>query len=524
MDKENLPPSFKFIEQKNMVVFNYKLYDHNSALWFMNDESRRYLFINGNHPPFVLNGRELEFMVRMKVPFFINNRFEFRMNGNTVEATYYDEDGIGKVMNAGKAIKNLPWLVPKSDSDIESMVNQVKAKLDPNLEFRIVSGNDILYWYHGTNYASNTGSLGNSCMRYGRCQPYLHIYRDNPVEMLIAVDSENKLHGRALLWPRKMWNRNYWDDVDYIMDRIYGKDHVIEKFKGYAKDKKWVYKNRQTFQEVDTWRVPGQYDVCVKRCRMNLDHVNFDEYPYMDTFNRIDWEQSCLKNHGTGCMLDSTEGYASEGYECCNCGSDIEPDNEVWVNDNRYCSDCTVYSEYSDCDLLDGDSQYCEPISSYIHYDDAVQITYGRFEGQYTHYDEIMDVYNNEHENMIVPECDVTYLNAPVPFIDGDPMLRIHFINGIQNEKYRVASLHERYTRGCWESFMDDVFSHIRSENASTETNRHITQIVITCLNNEEVVGAIQEIDIIDDYSTQIHQTMCAIAEHYPSSFESLSI
>jgi hypothetical protein len=521
MTKDDLPPSFKYIEHKNMVVFNYKLYDHKSALWFY-DDSRNYLFLSQNYDPLCVNGMELEYMNRMKIPFFINNSIDFRMNGNAVEATYQDENGNNQVMNAGKAIKNLPWLIKKTDSDIESMVNQVKAKLDPNLEFKIVSGSDILYWYHGTNYASNTGSLGSSCMRYGKCQPYLHIYRDNPVEMLIAIDSENKLHGRALLWPRKMWNRNYWDGVDYIMDRIYGKDHIIQKFKIYAQNKKWVYKNRQTFQENDTWRVPGDYELCVKRCRMNLDNINFDEYPYMDTFNRIDWDESCLKNHGQGCILDSTEGYINDNtYSCNNCGSDVEDDDSVWVNDERYCSDCTVYSEYSDCDFLENDATWCEHISSYIHYDDAVKITFGSYIDQYTHYDEIIEVYNNEHENLIVPESDVTSRYAPVPFYCEDPILRIDFKSRDENHDggYLVASLHQRYTRNCWEQFMDRVYSHIRNKNASPEPNYHVIQIIIKTLNNEEII-----IDINDNYSTEIHETMCAIAEHYPLTFESLTI
>ena len=103
------------------------------------------------------------------------------------------------------------------------------------------------------------------------------------------------------------------------MDRIYGNDHIITKFKRYAQEKKWVYKNRQTYSEANTWRVPGDYTLEEKRCRMNLVTSSFNEYPYMDTFNRLNYDDMCLKNYGNGDILDSTEGYTTEGYACNEC-------------------------------------------------------------------------------------------------------------------------------------------------------------------------------------------------------------
>ena len=510
-----MPPAFKYIESKQFVVFDYKKYDQDLGVWFINNDSSMYLFNDQSFEPLTCDTMELTYMNRMRVPFFVNHGISFHVNGGALEASYYDQNNNNKIMSAGKAIKNLPWLVKKTDADIEKLVNQVKAKLDPTIKFSIVSGVDILYWYHGQNYAENSGSLSSSCMRYGRCQDYLRIYSDNPVEMLIATDEQNKLRGRALLWPRSMWNKNYWDNVDYIMDRIYGKDHIIEKFKQYAQNKQWVYKNRQTYQEVDTWRVPGDYELCVKRCRMNLDNINFDEYPYMDTFNRIDWNDKCLKNHGTGSILDSTEGYSRETESCNSCGGECNEDNSSWVDDDRYCEECAVYSEYSDCDLLRDECRYSEVLVSYIHDDNAVEITHGSYRNDFTHYDEIVEVYNDN--TIVVPECDVTTSHAPVPFICGDDILRVDFINN-QDTNYLIASLSEMYNERCWEEFMLDVYSNIRSTLDATDIDARVVSVVI------KTVGEHVEVPINNNWSVNLHETMCAIAEHYPANFESLTI
>ena len=100
----------------------------------------------------------------------------------------------------GKYFKNLPWLYKKSDSDIESMVNILKAKYIRNVTIEEVTGEDIRKFYHQNYYAEQaTGSLANSCMRYGSCQEYLYIYMQDGIRMIIVLDQNGKLVGRAIV-------------------------------------------------------------------------------------------------------------------------------------------------------------------------------------------------------------------------------------------------------------------------------------------------------------------------------------
>lgn len=512
-----MPPAFKWVEAKDFVIFNYKLYDHNAGIWFMQGDDTRYLFedqeINCINTTI---STELYLMNRMKVPFSENHMLRFMTNENGITTSYYNYKHERGYMNPGKALKQLPWLTPQDDSTIERMVNDIKAQLDPDVNFKIVSGDEIKYWYLGDRYAEKSGSLSSSCMRYTRCQEYLGIYTENPIEMLIATDNSGELRGRALLWPKSMWNKNYWDDVPYIMDRIYGNDHIITKFKKYAQENNWVYKNRQTFSETQTWRVPGSYEVEEKRCRMNLKNSSFDEYPYMDTFNRLDEYDDCLKNHGSGTILDSTEGYYRDEPCCNSCGNVYNEDDSHLIDDEHYCDECAVYSEYSDISILRDECRYSEVLGSYIHDDDAVEITHGNYRNDFTHYSEIVEVYNNN--TIVVPECDVTTSNAPVPFICDDNLLRINFINNVGNSYYLIASLSDRYNSRCWENFMLDVYSNIRSSQEASNLDACIKEVVIKT-NNDEVV-----VTINDNWSETLHETMCAIVENYPANFESLTI
>ena len=106
--------------------------------------------------------------------------------------------------------------------------------------FKIVSGSDILHYYHHTSYLRESGSLGNSCMKYDLSQDYLDLYTDNTdkISMLIMVDKNSKLIGRALLWSN--------DDVK-IMDRIYTIDDETYQyhFKKWADDNGYWYKKEQ---------------------------------------------------------------------------------------------------------------------------------------------------------------------------------------------------------------------------------------------------------------------------------------
>ena len=167
-----------------------------------------------------------------------------------------------------------------SDSDIEKFVDKFKAawttrklKQEEKSPLRLVSGEEIKFWYSRTNYCEETskgkGTLGKSCMRYSECQDYFSIYTQNPevCKMLILTETTNSeefLRARALVWTT---------DKGIYLDRIYYTDSSeIEILKNYAKENL----NCQIFHDSN---------VSVPRIQVNLTSPTdmYQSYPYMDT-------------------------------------------------------------------------------------------------------------------------------------------------------------------------------------------------------------------------------------------------
>jgi len=199
----------------------------------------------------------------------------------------------------------VPFLTKISDDvftlpTLEKFVAKFKSEilaLSVYDRFKLVSGDDIKFWYAATNYykdptGAKDGGLPGSCMRYdgvsddrGRnCQSFLDIYSKNPEKcsLLILTNQENKLIGRALVWKgmRKPYDNNN-KPTRWFMDRIYSirsSDH--ELFKKYAKSMGWLYKTDQTAQ-CDTY-MDGEKKVN-KSISITLKPVEYKHYPFMDS-------------------------------------------------------------------------------------------------------------------------------------------------------------------------------------------------------------------------------------------------
>ena len=143
--------------------------------------------------------------------------------------------------------------------------------------FEVVKGDDVKYWYLEDRYETQSGQLGNSCMRYKYCQDYFSIYTENPevCQLLIFKNrTQDKINGRALLWidvDGKKW-----------IDRIYTtKDNYKELFIRWA--------NENDYNEI--YGLDEEVQVSVK-------NKDYEKYPYMDSlskfkmFDEFDGEES----------------------------------------------------------------------------------------------------------------------------------------------------------------------------------------------------------------------------------------
>ena len=224
------------------------------------------------------------------------------------------------------------------DSDIEQFVNQYKATFDgDDVNFEIVKGEDIRKYYLESNYETSRGQLGNSCMRYMRCQPYLDIYVKNPEVcslLILRSDKEpEKIKGRALLWKL--------ETGEGFQDRIYTiNDSDRELFED------WGIKNGYK----------KNYDNTHSIMYVQLGKYSYSQFPYMDTFL----------------------AYSPTEYKLSNDES-LWPERGYWHiqhTDGSYRSDDVVWSEWHDDYISRENAVYCSNIDGYVNRDSANYLSY----------------------------------------------------------------------------------------------------------------------------------------------------
>ena len=231
---------------------------------------------------------------------------------------------------------------PIKNEDLENFVNAYKSTYDKvskgSEKFELVKGEDIRYWYLEERYEEVKGQLGNSCMRYQRCQKYLDIYVENPEScslLILKGETPDKIIGRALIWTihdgpgvagRKFMDRIYTiNDSDRLLFDAYAKEHDILKSQSHT------------------------YKIKVKEGR-------YDYYPYMDTFTCYDYEKGILTSSLDGNDEDILELQNTDGTASDNSGR--------------------VWSEYHDEYIDEDDARYCEDVEGPVHYESTVWLEY----------------------------------------------------------------------------------------------------------------------------------------------------
>jgi hypothetical protein len=250
-------------------------------------------------------------------------------------------------------------------SKIEEFVNLYKASIDGTdlNNFELVEGEDIKKWYYENNYELRRGQLGNSCMRYYKCQDFFDIYVKNPevCKLLILKSAEkDKITGRALVWKLI--------DGDYYMDRIYtinDSDKLL--FKDYARVNK----------------IENLYDVNSNRYNLEVklgDHT-YDKYPYMDTF--------VVYNPTTKILKDDEDLWPGQGYiSLQNTNGGFGDENAVWSEwmDEYLNRDIAVYCDNVSDWLTEVEARYLEYKDTWAAPTDDV--VYSNYHGEYFYMDD----------------------------------------------------------------------------------------------------------------------------------------
>lgn len=151
----------------------------------------------------------------------------------------------------------------------------------PEFHMEVVKGYDIAKYYNYKNYYNSNGNLGSSCMNRMPDEIFeFYTKNENTINMLVMLDQYNKVMGRAILWNGEDFR---------IMDRIYTCNDLYES---YFHD--WAKENDVICKEQNNYRTPihmidsKNNEKFFKKCHINLNEVNFDKYPYLDTFKWLD--------------------------------------------------------------------------------------------------------------------------------------------------------------------------------------------------------------------------------------------
>ena len=239
-----------------------------------------------------------------------------------------------------------------------------------------VSGQEIAEAYLEEN-AKTSGTLGNSCMRYNKCQSYFKIYTENSFCKLGILKSRDKIAARALLWEvegKIYYDRIYYSDNDsnYLLENIF-----ISK--GYTK----IYGGDQHI------KIPISKEV----------FDSYERYPYLDTFCYYDLCNEVLTNYEPENYhsMRRTDGHLNNHYRetCAECGERVTEDDYAAVtmgdhNGEILCNDCGTWTS-NDEYILRHDLVVTYD-SQYYHTEEVVEL----FNGEYAYrHDSDMEIYEN---------------------------------------------------------------------------------------------------------------------------------
>ena len=233
-----------------------------------------------------------------------NKPLLFHENGEKFTANF-------QPIKIGKAIRQLCNTVlgiGASDSQIEQMTNKIKSQFAP---IEILTSDNIHEIYalnHGDS--SETGTLSDSCMR-NKSYLYNDLSSSANCQVLYALNCEGELIARALLWTTH--------DGSKVMDRIYGTDANIEKFKAYAKAQGYYCKARQSYSDINTFICPTTGETIEKYFTIEIEELDEESAPFLDTFYYYGFDtdiETYILENTAGCLTTHTCRETSGHMEC----------------------------------------------------------------------------------------------------------------------------------------------------------------------------------------------------------------
>ena len=226
-----------------------------------------------------------------------------------------------------------------TDKTIEKFMDFLTKKHSPpEIKLEIWPPNKIKYAYLHTHYFNGGGNLGSSCMRNSDMQRSLNFYEKQGVQIVVVVDSNNKIHARALLWSN-IYIYGKKDSKFMYLDRIYPNGGSSEKlFSKLIIKNKWKHYTSSS---------PGmaKKDMCLD----NINMTGICHLPWADTFRNVYYKDKIVTsgvkpiglkfpNNIVQCSHTADRGYHRE----------LDPNSVQEVLTKNWVSkkDCTFVKRY----------------------------------------------------------------------------------------------------------------------------------------------------------------------------------
>jgi hypothetical protein len=273
-----------------------------------------------------------------KLTFISSNRIPDDWEEDENPSLPYELSSRGE-LKVGRAIRYMLTLLGKSitDKELEDFVNVFKASSESGLEFKLVKGDDIKKYYNEEKYFSkHHGTLGNSCMKDESGKTF-KIYTENPkkVKLLILVDSDDKIHGRAIIWKLK----ESPCESQFLMDRIYtNRDSDVIKFRKFADENGWFYKKYNVSYTDQSVQFIYKGSEVNGICSLKIDG-GFSTYPYIDTMAFLSKDKDELSNVSSKKCYVLKNVYG-ERERCEDCEGDIIIQD--YRGDDVLCDQCST--------------------------------------------------------------------------------------------------------------------------------------------------------------------------------------
>lgn len=265
----------------------------------------------------------------------------------------------------GSVIKKI---IKCSNYDIEDFSLKYASIVNPPcFNMVVVNGKDISKYYHYENYQDQRGSLGGSCMK-GSPSNFFDIYSENTnqISMLVMINENNKISGRAILWSGENFK---------LMDRVYVSNDIY--FNYFIK---WANDNNYYYKEHNNWYTPLNLKLKdrkeIKKLEISIDNSEFEKYPYLDTFKWLDVKNKKLYNYipndkSNVIVISDHMGnyFNSDHFKFCEISGKLcLKSNIVYLKylDKYVCSDDVVKSSIFSTYIYNGHFQYDNEIDDYI--------------------------------------------------------------------------------------------------------------------------------------------------------------